>query len=520
MTEKIVKLSRGIKQPVRKKLKLGLKGKNMTYFLAISLIPLIIVSAFSTVTLRDNIYNQKKTALENMTAIGLSQLDLYYQQYQDGELNETEAKQQAMRAITSIRFGPRDLDYFWIQETVNNKPFMIMHPFRPDLDGTDLSTFADPNGKLLFIEFMEVCRDYGKGFVSYKWQYYDDESLIVPKLSYVVLFEDWDWIIGTGMYIHDVDAIVLQAVLAVLFMAIIIALIVAGLSVIIARGIAGPVVEMNELAAIVASGDLTVELKDNGRTDEIGELKRSFRAMVISLRKLIGMVQEATERLFTSSEELASSTEEVNASSEEISAVIQQMNRGAQTQAEQINNTVFNVQELMETSDKIIKDIAGAVELITDVTAQTNMLALNAAIEAARAGDYGKGFAVVADNVRRLAEGTKQNAVTIEQLVENIQKQIASSVGRIAKSVDSVAAVAEETAASSEEASAATEEQTATMEEMSAAAQELANLSEKLMNATSVFKLDTGNTALTVREKEFTTRKPLIDRIKRDSVFE
>ncbi|MFW9998469.1 MAG: methyl-accepting chemotaxis protein [Candidatus Odinarchaeota archaeon] len=240
----------------------------------------------------------------------------------------------------------------------------------------------------------------------------------------------------------------------------------------------------------ISTGELSVDKlnMDNFGTEFVN-LEESLFFMSTSLSTMVHRIKEVSETLASSAEEIASSTEEMNASSEEISSVIQQMNRGAQTQAEQINNTVINVQGLTESSEEIIKDIAGTVELIADVTTQTNMLALNAAIEAARAGSYGKGFAVVADNVRRLAEDTKQNAIIIEQLVENIQKQIASSVDRIAKSVDSVAAVAEETAASSEEASAATEEQTATMEEIAAAGEELANLAEELTGSIAVFKI-------------------------------
>ncbi|MFW9993883.1 MAG: methyl-accepting chemotaxis protein [Candidatus Odinarchaeota archaeon] len=261
-----------------------------------------------------------------------------------------------------------------------------------------------------------------------------------------------------------------------------------------------PVLSLQKDINQVARGELAVEPKGIRKYGtEFGNMEDAFQSMLENNRDLISNIQNAAERLSISSEEFASSAEEVNASSEEISSVIQQMNRGAQQQAEQINLTVNNVQELSDIAERTINDIVSTVELITDVAAQTNMLALNAAIEAARAGDYGRGFAVVADNVRRLAEDTKNNTSNIATLVANIQQQISTSVERIAKSVDSVAAVAEETAASSEEASAATEQQTATMEEMSASAQELAQLAEELRSAITVFKVDRCNTVSTNR---------------------
>ncbi|MHA2334215.1 MAG: methyl-accepting chemotaxis protein [Candidatus Hodarchaeales archaeon] len=242
---------------------------------------------------------------------------------------------------------------------------------------------------------------------------------------------------------------------------------------------------------LITEGHIDVpDFADIDRRDEIGEQQRSIVRMTTSLQEIVKTIRDAAEKLTTTTEEFVSSTEEVKASSEEISSVIQQMNRGAQQQAEQINDTVTYVQDLSNISEKIIQDISNTVGLISDVASQTNMLSLNAQIEAARAGDFGKSFMVVADNVRRLAEDTKSSTVSIQTLVDDIQQQITSNVDRIAKSVDSVAAVAEETAASSEEASSATEQQTATMEEMSAVAQELAQLAEEMTSSISTFKIE------------------------------
>jgi len=253
---------------------------------------------------------------------------------------------------------------------------------------------------------------------------------------------------------------------------------------------------------------------------EFVELEKSVRIMTGGIQSLLQGMQSAVINLHSTSEAFASSTEEINASSEEISSVIQQMNRGAQQQAEQINSTAVSVQDFREITEKIISDITGTVKLITDVANQTNMLALNAAIEAARAGDYGRGFAVVADNVRRLSEDTKQNAITITDLVTDIQQQVSTSVNAIAKSVDSVAAIAEETAASSEEAAAASEEQAATMEEISASAAELAVLAEQLSKSVVVFKVTDeekpAEQPKTSTVEETQRKKPFIDRIEKE----
>ena len=84
---------------------------------------------------------------------------------------------------------------------------MVMHPYKPQLNGKDLSASQDPNGKKLFVEMVKVCKESGEGFVDYHWPKYGaDEPQ--PKVSFVKLFKKWNWIIGTGMYMDDIDAMV------------------------------------------------------------------------------------------------------------------------------------------------------------------------------------------------------------------------------------------------------------------------------------------------------------------------
>ncbi|MCA1741800.1 MAG: DUF294 nucleotidyltransferase-like domain-containing protein, partial [Bacteroidales bacterium] len=116
-------------------------------------------------------------------------------------LEGPEAREQARAAINSIRYGDDLKDYFWITD---RQPVMIAHPYRPDLNGQDLTDFHDSGGKAIFVEFVKAVDDNGDSYVDYMWQWNDDSTRIVPKLSYVRLFEPWGWVIGTGIYIEDV----------------------------------------------------------------------------------------------------------------------------------------------------------------------------------------------------------------------------------------------------------------------------------------------------------------------------
>jgi len=118
-----------------------------------------------------------------------------------GIMTRDEAKAEAIRQIRHLHYGPGMKDYFWVNDMT---PRMIVHPYRPDLEGQDLSELRDPDGKRVFMAFVDLVRQSGAGFVEYRWQWQDKAGRVTPKLSYVKGFKPWGWIIGTGIYIEDV----------------------------------------------------------------------------------------------------------------------------------------------------------------------------------------------------------------------------------------------------------------------------------------------------------------------------
>ncbi|OFY23242.1 MAG: hypothetical protein A2W98_02475 [Bacteroidetes bacterium GWF2_33_38] len=148
-----------------------------------------------------NILTRKREMLRELTNSAISILSSLNNDENDSLLTTEEAKKQALEKIASLRYGDENKDYFWITDL---RPYMVIHPYRADLNGTDLSNFEDAHGKKLFVEFVDTVKQSKEGFVDYMWQWKDDSTKIVPKLSYVKLFEPWGWIIGTGIYIEDV----------------------------------------------------------------------------------------------------------------------------------------------------------------------------------------------------------------------------------------------------------------------------------------------------------------------------
>jgi PAS domain S-box-containing protein len=145
--------------------------------------------------------DRKKEMIMELTNSVWSVIDEYYQEIERGNLSEEMAREMAVNRVKFIRYGDEGKDYFWITDM---EPVMIMHPYRDELNGENISNYTDPQGTRLFAEAVEKVRESGDGYIDYWWQWKDDSTRIVPKLSYVKAFEPWNWIVGTGIYLEDV----------------------------------------------------------------------------------------------------------------------------------------------------------------------------------------------------------------------------------------------------------------------------------------------------------------------------
>jgi methyl-accepting chemotaxis protein len=187
----------------------------------IALLGIAISIAVGLFTLRDNLLEDRKNKTRNVVETVHTLLGHYHAEQQAGRLSEAEAQQAAMRAVSKLRYD--ETEYFWLNDLQNK---MLMHPIRPQMDGTDLSGLKDANGKFFFTEFIEIVRRDGAGFSDYLWPK-PGSDVPQPKLSYIKGFAPWGWLIGTGIYIEDVDQEMIeqskiQALIAVVIFALII----------------------------------------------------------------------------------------------------------------------------------------------------------------------------------------------------------------------------------------------------------------------------------------------------------
>ena len=205
----------------------------------------------------------RKLAAQHVVEVAHKVLESHYGLETTGRLSRAEAQKSSIAAIRSLRYAGDE--YFWINDT---RALMVMHPFRPELEGQDVSGITDPNGKKLFSEFVRVARQNGGGFVEYQWPH-PGNAVPSNKISYVKSFEPWGWVIGSGIYLDEIEAEYRQEFLQNAGLLMLVALIL----VLIARKITlnlavaetlrtgeaklRKIVERMPVAALIASGEKT-----------------------------------------------------------------------------------------------------------------------------------------------------------------------------------------------------------------------------------------------------------------------
>ncbi len=147
-----------------------------------------------------NMMNNKKEMIGELTHTAWSLIDEFYQDYRDSVYTKSEAQRLAISKVELMRYGKESKDYFWISDMT---PKMIMHPYRKDLNGKSLSDYEDPKGFKIFVEAARIAKESGEGYLDYYWQLREDSSRVVQKISYVKAFPQWNWIVGTGIYVED-----------------------------------------------------------------------------------------------------------------------------------------------------------------------------------------------------------------------------------------------------------------------------------------------------------------------------
>ncbi|MDV5247643.1 methyl-accepting chemotaxis protein [Shewanella xiamenensis] len=420
---------------------------------------------------REKLIGERKTQIKEATQIAAGIVQYQLSLKEQGNVNQ---------ALRDIRFGSSG--YFFIYDSQGKNLF---HAVMPNLEGQNKIDMTDPRGTKIIVGLLNAAKN-GDGNFSFYFQKPNTNEQI-EKIGYSMMIPGTDWMLGTGVYVDDIDAVVedyratayeqmMSKSLGVLLIALILAAITAAVILLTAHRMVTPIKNMADNLNDIAKGegDLTKRLTVTGE-DEIAQLGRSFNLFVDKLQTIIGDVANATAKVKSAanaihdqtkvmSSQLIShnnETDQVVTAITEMSATASEVAQNTTQVAEathaatgdvanaqrcvdasleeisalmaQINNAASNIQSLSEQSKKI----NSVLSVIGGIAEQTNLLALNAAIEAARAGEQGRGFAVVADEVRSLASRTQSSTLEINEMLSELHKLVALAVKTMEESQQS-----------------------------------------------------------------------------------
>ncbi|PXW97423.1 methyl-accepting chemotaxis sensory transducer with Cache sensor [Sphaerotilus hippei] len=364
-----------------------------------------------------------------------------HRQETEAGLSREQAQALARRVVSGLRYDRSE--YFWINDMQHR---MVMHPTQPALDGQQLGDRKDPNGVPLFQAFVSTVRDHGQGFVHYQWPK-PGLDRPVDKVSYVKGFEPWGWVVGSGVYVDDVQAAVQRQLTRSGVILLLSVLVSVYFFLSFYRVMNGGLKETRRHLMAMTAGDLTTSPAPWGR-DEPAQLMHDLCRMQEALRQMVARMRLSSDAIMRSSGSIATGMGDLSARSEQAAANLEQSatsmeqmsatlrsssahtqeaaevardNARIATQGGQVMGEVVATMEAIQASSTRIGEIIGSID---GIAFQTNILALNAAVEAARAGEQGRGFAVVASEVRTLAQRSAQAAREIKTLIGSSVDQV------------------------------------------------------------------------------------------------
>ena len=408
---------------------------------------LVFISGLALQALRQSLMEGKQEQILKVARLCSGVVDRYHEMEVAGTLGRPEAQARAIEALSGLHFKD---DYIFVRTLDNH---MLVHADQSRVGKIDKGSPTSDGRMTSDVFSQDLVRADHVFMIAMVPRPTSGDKVPLPKLLGAIRYEPWNWVIGNGVFIDDIDNAYRAYVIKFVGISGVLLIALSALGIQVSRQVQSRLGGEPEYAASatrrMASGDLSADLSVDGPDTS---LLASMQLMQTSLRRIVQEVQKGAETIRTATREVAQGnqdlsnrTEQAAASLEETASSMENLTKNVRQGAEAalqasqlaknasgianqggaiVTQVVTTMQGISESSRRI-GDILGVID---GIAFQTNILALNAAVEAARAGEQGRGFAVVAAEVRTLAQRSAEAAKEIKGLIADSSVRVDAGV--------------------------------------------------------------------------------------------
>ncbi|MFL5011261.1 methyl-accepting chemotaxis protein [Rhizobium sp.] len=353
---------------------------------------------------------ERKAGLAQMDATALGIFDKYYKMEQAGTMTREQAQAAAKDVIGAMRYGADG--YFWINDM---RPTMVMHPIKPQLDGTDISQMKDPTGKFLFVEFVNKVKKDGKGFVDYLWPKPGADEPVL-KYSYVAGFEPWGWIVGTGVYADDLAALYRQNAIWAALLCLLGAAATIAIAYAIVRSVTVPIARLKAAMNAIAAEDASVEISGSDRRDEIGQMAKALLVLRDSVDERSALRGREDERQRQIEEERRGNEASLRSASERQTQAMQALGVGLEKLAG--GDLTVAIGNIGEDYAKLRGDFNAAVDALNGVI---HAIAESSHVVNESASDISEATGNLSKRTEQQAAALEETAAALDEITATVK---------------------------------------------------------------------------------------------------